>query len=138
MMKVVINACYGGFSISKECAEWMEQHGSVQAKKELDTWRKRNAAVQSFLQTGIWPEGTEATEFLEIDAKYKKAAGWYGYGFSDDRSDPLLVQAVEWLGEKAGGECANLKIVEIPDGVEYVIDEYDGYESIHEAHRSWR
>lgn len=59
-----------------------------------------------------------------------------------ERHDPLLVQVVEELGpdkhrEGASGRCAQLHIVEIPDGVQYEIDEYDGMESIHEIHRSW-
>ena len=53
------------------------------------------------------------------------------------RTDPDLVDIVEKLGDKANGWAANLKVVEIPDGTQYVIDEYDGIESIHENHRSW-
>ena len=41
------------------------------------------------------------------------------------------------MKEKANGPCASLEIVQIPDDVEYEIDEYDGSESIHEVHRSW-
>jgi hypothetical protein len=41
------------------------------------------------------------------------------------------------MGEEANDQFAKLEIVEIPDGVEWQIDEYDGYESIHEVHRSW-
>lgn len=55
----------------------------------------------------------------------------------DDRADPLLVQTVEELGEAANGAHAELKIVEIPDGTKWEIDEYDGMESIHEVHQSW-
>jgi len=54
-----------------------------------------------------------------------------------DRSDPALIQAVEELGEDANGACAELKIVEIPDGVEYSIEEYDGLEHIAEVHNTW-
>jgi hypothetical protein len=53
------------------------------------------------------------------------------------RDDPILIQVVEELGEKADGKCARLTIVEIPDDVEWVIEEYDGNETVAEAHRTW-
>lgn len=54
------------------------------------------------------------------------------------RTEPRLIEAIEKVGiEEAGGNFASLKIVEIPDDIEYYIDDYDGYETIHEAHRSW-
>lgn len=37
----------------------------------------------------------------------------------------------------AYGDCADLKIVEIPDDVEWVIEEYDGIEYVSEVHRTW-
>ena len=54
--------------------------------------------------------------------------------YGDDKD---LVEVVELLGDKANGSYAKLRIVEIPDDVNFVIEEYDGIESIHEAHRSW-
>ena len=56
-----------------------------------------------------------------------------------NRGDPALVSVVETLGsEKASGEYAELKVVEIPDGVEdWYITDYDGNETIHEG-RQWR
>jgi hypothetical protein len=63
---------------------------------------------------------------------------FYAYSLSEDRNNPLLVEMVETLGSKmASGFCASLKVVEIPDGIEWEIDEYDGAESIHEVHQSW-
>jgi len=44
---------------------------------------------------------------------------------------------VKELGKKSWGRCAELKIVEIPNGIEYEIDNYDGVETVHEKHRSW-
>lgn len=61
----------------------------------------------------------------------------YGYCFSDDRSNPQLVKCVEELGEAASGELSELKVVEIPDDVEWTIQEYDGIEWIAEVHRTW-
>lgn len=54
-----------------------------------------------------------------------------------NRADPALVQAVEELGNKAWGRYAELKVVEIPDGTNYEIKEYDGLEHVAEQHRTW-
>jgi hypothetical protein len=54
------------------------------------------------------------------------------------RSHPAVVQAVEELGDKANGRYAELAVIEVPDDVEWDIDEYDGLESVHEKHRVWR
>lgn len=59
------------------------------------------------------------------------------WDYRDNRSDPDLVAAVETLGKEADGDYANLDVVEIPDGIDYYIHEYDGRENIHETHRSW-
>jgi hypothetical protein len=61
----------------------------------------------------------------------------YGYDFENDRTNPKLIEAVETLGEKANGSLAALQVIEIPDDVDWYIDEYDGWETIRENHRSW-
>jgi hypothetical protein len=75
----------------------------------------------------------EAYEFLGIE--------WDGYGYKfngeDKRTNPKLVECVETLGGKADGFLAALKVVEIPDDVDWYIREYDGYETIEEVHHSW-
>ena len=56
----------------------------------------------------------------------------------DDRTDPLLIQAIEEIGEgESSGSCAQLKIIEIPDGMKYEIEEYDGIEWVAEEHQTW-
>ncbi len=56
---------------------------------------------------------------------------------SIERDDKDLVEIVEQLGSKANGSCADLKVVEIPDDVEWTVHEYDGSEWVAEAHRTW-
>ena len=53
------------------------------------------------------------------------------------RNDPFLIQVVETMGDNANSWTSELRIVEIPDDVQWEIDEHDGLESIHEVHRVW-
>lgn len=74
-------------------------------------------------------------------AEYFRLKGWMLYQSIRDhgitRTDPELIQLVETLGDAANGPDAKLQIVEIPDGIAWEIDEYDGCERVNEAHRSW-
>jgi hypothetical protein len=54
------------------------------------------------------------------------------------RDDPILVEVVEEMGSSANGSYSALKVVEVPDEVDWVIDEYDGLEWAAERHRTWR
>ena len=80
---------------------------------------------------------------------------WGGFGLSDKameflgptyankgdwdirRDDPNLVACVEKLGVAANGNHASLRIVEIPDDVDWGIHNYDGSEHVEEKHRTW-
>ena len=76
---------------------------------------------------------------------------WDGYGYvgnetmgitSDDynayRVDRRLIAAIEKIGcERASGDMAALEVVEIPDGIKFEIDDYDGIETIREARETW-
>jgi len=46
------------------------------------------------------------------------------------RTDPILVQVVEELGEEADAPYAKLAIDELPSGTLYHIHEYDGLETV--------
>lgn len=64
---------------------------------------------------------------------------WDGYGHGDElsRNDPKLIECVKQLGAEANGPHANLQIIEIPDDIEYTIEEYDGIEWVAEKHKTW-
>lgn len=73
-------------------------------------------------------------------AEYKKLAGITDPEFYDrdiPRDDPYLVKVVKEMGMAANSRHSNLKIVEIPADVEWLIQEYDGNEWIAEKHRTW-
>jgi hypothetical protein len=76
----------------------------------------------------------------EAEALYKERKGitdprWAYYDIL--RDDPILVQIVEEMGDKADGTFAALKVVEVPDDADWYIEEYDGSEWVAERHRTW-
>ena len=145
-MKLVINKCYGGFGLSHECImrygelagiklfayinfrdeednrdskKYIEYHGEEKNRLEIVFYFTKKMTAKQLSDSGNWGK-----------------TYWSG-GRDTKRDDPFLVQAVEELGDKANGGFAKLRVIEIPDGVEYEIDEYDGIESVHEKHEVW-
>lgn len=101
-MKIVINSCFGGFSLSKPVYD----------------------------ELGI--------EWDDFGYLRNKDLGISSENHNAYRSDPRLILAIEKVGiEKSGGFCAKLSIVDIPEGISWVIDDYDGCETVEEVHRSW-
>lgn len=137
-MKVVINSCFGGFGLSDVAYEWLIAHGvkSGPYKKEplnpntglYDIKVPENEGEIIF--DNKHPDGHSVVSPFS-DNRY-----WDTW-IEDKRDWPLLVQCVEELGTKANGWAADLKVVEIPDGIAWEIDEYDGSETVEEKHRSW-
>ena len=69
--------------------------------------------------------------------RYKELNGLYLSQYDIERDDPILIQVIEEMGSESWGFAAELKIVEVPDDIQWEIDEYDGLESISEVHRRW-
>ena len=81
----------------------------------------------------------DAILFIQKKIKNPKAKSQINaYAFDNDRSHPLLVEAVQKLGAKANGLYTTLKIVEIPDDIEWQVFASNGEEWIGEKHRTWR
>ena len=156
-MKVVINVQHGGYSLSylavkrlaelngKECYAYEHDHQNKERPYKLITKVPKDCMWLSYFTTNDedlvcritnsdkWNEMTQE----EKDA-YNKEYDKYDLDCRpEDRTDPKLIQVIEELGKKADGSCAKLKVVEIPDGIEWHIHEYDGYEHIAENHRTW-
>lgn len=102
MNKVVYNACFGGFSLSKVAMEWLAEHG----REEIKTIAKKKLQED--------PDNNSGYHCHEIE-----------------RHDPDLVRCVEILGYAADGGYADLQVRELK-GNRYRIDNYDGCEDVYE------
>ena len=59
------------------------------------------------------------------------------YYYDIPRDCPVLISMIEEQGTAINGTFSDLKIVEIPDDVNWYIAEYDGLEHVAERHRTW-
>lgn len=134
-MKVVINTCFGGYSLSAEAQEALAERKGVGPIHwfEWDHKASNDAIVYRSLTSEQARKASFPMAYLGPDPKEDE----YFECRPENRSDPDLVAVVEELGEKSWGRHAELKVVEVPDGVEYWIDEYDGREHVAEKHRIW-
>lgn len=110
-MKIVINTRIGGFRLSeKAILEYCNRKGG-----EIKIYEKRFE-----------------------DEHCVAMGGNIIYSWEIERNDPDLVCVVEKLGEEANGILTVLKIIDIPDGVEYtVVSDECGREHVAEKHRIW-
>lgn len=133
-MKIAINRCYGGFSLSKEAyEEYLTLKGitfyTIKGKFGTDYSRipeEEYLALYAECENKPLIENGRFKPVSEVLIREPTS-----------RTDPILIDVIERYGDKASDEYSNIKIVEIPDGVEWKISDYDGMEKVEEIHRSW-
>ncbi len=59
-------------------------------------------------------------------------------GIGINRDDPILIQVIEELGDESSKIPGEIKIIQIPDHIDWAIKDYDGLEYIVEKHKSWK
>lgn len=136
-MKIVINNKHGGFGLSK---------AGVMRYAEIKGITLYPEPKLSFIMYYTVPEDERIAvagdsfykmtldERQEYNKKYRsQILNEHGI----ERNDPALIQVFEELGEKANGVHADLKVVDIPDDVNWEIEEYDGLEWVAEVRRTW-
>ena len=112
MQKILINTDVGGFSLSLEAKElYLKEKGFSY------TVEKTNGAWCEYV---ILPPEINRTLYLLL------------------RDDPVLIRIFEQIGsERFSADYCTVKIVEIPDDVQWIICESNGYEWVAEKHRTW-
>ena len=109
MTKVVINKCFGGFTLSKKAVEWLEERGVFNTPDLQDELKRTKA----------WMKQT-------LDSYNPNDMGIA-------RDNHLLVECVEVLKKDAFYRGVNKLVVEEVDGTldkDFFIREHDGYERI--------
>lgn len=143
-MKVVINKCFGGFGLSPQALLWLWDRGCKVIAVPVGEYFKGNPFKGHQETLSEWKQYLAAPEnerrfsvFATVFTPCEGYVLWHGFNEGIGRSDPLLIECVEVLGDSADGPCAKLEVVEIPDGIEWEIEEYEGREHIAEKHRTW-
>lgn len=128
-MKIVINKSHSDFSLS---------HAAIMRYAELSGFK---LFVEADKYDDLHYAKVHHDEIREL--KRRDPIPWsvihslMFYVHEINRNDLNLVRVVEELGSAANDEWSRLKIVEIPDDVDWVIKDYDGCEWIAERHRTW-
>lgn len=122
MTKIVYNACYGGFGLSKEAVLRYAELKGITLYEYKDP--KYNMSDMGF---HMWIKVPQE-EYDKLSQKEQHDVWFHERDLN--RTDPILVQVVEELGAKANGRCAKLTIEDLPKGTLYRITEYDGFESV--------
>lgn len=137
-MKIVINKCFGGFSLSHEAVMRYAEIKGFTLYAFVDG-RKDDGRLD--FNTKVPYIGQQDAFIIHYSTKPLKNGTYEEDSYFGDRdierTDSALIQVVEELGDKANGRCASLAIIEIPDGIEYQIEEYDGQEWVAEKHQTW-
>lgn len=153
-MKIAINKCYGGFGLS---AKAQKRFAELQGRpcfffkgglgKPYVPMSLEDASNEIFRSAFDMSDPNSLPKFdkwHEMTSEDKKALNdlWDSHTIpssfgSDERTGDVLIRVIEELGDEASGKLAKIKVVEIPDGVDWEIDEYDGVENVREKSRGW-
>jgi hypothetical protein len=144
-MKVVINKCYGGFGLSMKTQKRL---GELLGYNDVTFYQidhsKKHLRGEAFIYEYIKIEDISENIFCSCASKCDLGKTTDSETLDNNFFNPQierysseLIQIIEELGINANADCARLSIIEIPDGVDYEISEYDGFEHVAEKHRTW-
>ena len=132
-MKIVINSCYGGFSLSpKGIKRYLELNGKNAYFYKQSKFSYRDG-IDEYIRIDNIEDFPNSFFCCTTHDQGKVLSDYPNDTFNSrdiKRNDPTLVQVVEELGEESFGACAELEIVDIEKECWFKIYEYDGLETI--------
>ena len=127
MQRVVYNSKFGGFGVHDDAVMWVREN--------------KDALSDEYTETDImeFVNATIAGEYYSDGSGPKHQ--YRNYTSDISRDNELLADVVTNETDYDGqinGSHANLSVAEVPDGVEWEIDEYDGNETVREKAETFR
>lgn len=109
--KIVINDCYGGYTLSDKAIDWLSEHGSERTRQFIAKKRaESNEKIKDYTpRVRVTADSTRKFYVMDAVRSFLK------------RHDPDLVAVVEALGKEVNGAFSYLVIEEL-DGEEYYIE----------------
>lgn len=142
-MKIVVNKCYGGFGLSPKAIQHYLKLNGQECFFYKEDYNSGNFESRTYNKVSVEDASNYDTCLIK-DYGESFVGGWKDFDksffsyYNIDRSDKKLIETIEELGEDvSSGSLSRLKIVEIPNDIQWELDDYDGIETIHEIHRSW-
>lgn len=131
MRKVILNKGYGGFELSRKAYELYAKKKGLElytytGTVENNKWEYKYSDGSDFFITYFTKDFGNNVEISKED--YEK---YVLYLSETAREDKSLIEVVEELGKEAYGRFGELKIVKIPDNAFFIIDSYDGLETLY-------
>lgn len=136
MVKVVITKRCAFLLSHKAIVELVKMGSELVKKVPMEKFLKYEEGDEKYIENC----GDGFIRHRQIDnAVFKDGYAYYLELYDPSiRTHPDLIAIVEKLGEEANTEYSELKIVEVPDDVEWYIAENDqGQEWVAEKHRTW-
>ena len=131
MRKIILNKCYRGFELSRKAYElYVKKKGlelyTYTMTIENNKCKYKYSDGSDFFIVYFTKNFGNNVEISKED--YEK----YVLSLREEaREDKTLIEVVEELGEEASGTFGELEIVEIPDNAFFIIDNYDGIETLY-------
>ncbi len=144
MKKVILNKCFGGFDVSPKAYQLyaiykgyshLYKYQLVSSSLDDTTYKLVDLFDEHFLCFYVTKYFGE--EFFKNDISKEDWEKHVLYLNDDNREDDILIKVVEELGDEASGSFGQLVVVQIPDDLDYVIDDYDGIETLHARVETW-
>ena len=145
MKKVAINTCFGGFGLSLKAQKILWElkgfndiyfYKSIYINSDNIEYTKIKDIAKSENEMFIYCLKKDYGDFVNSKDVLKEDF-LFEYDIYKNREDKDLITVIEMLKSEASGKFSSLKAIEIPDNIEYEIEDYDGIETIHEIHKSW-